>query len=162
MSTVGRRNGQRSRGVRGASGQTLIELLVVLSMLLLVLLLPMMSLLHGLDVPGARSQAQICQGAGALAQVRAAYLGRLVSVDADASRIRVVDDLGNLTLNAPSSGLPLSTNLSRWRTPDGFSVSFGPGSASPTGAGSVYFGGPGWGSRVVIHAESGIMRRERQ
>ncbi len=93
--------------------------------------------------------------------------GRLTSASpppsmAIQSRTEVADSLGKLDLAAPSSGLPLSTNLSRWRTPNGFAVTFGPGSAAPNGAGSVFFGDPGWGSRVVIRAESGITRRERQ
>ena len=145
---------------RACEGHTLLELLVVVAVLGIAALLPFLTLTRALDVVGARGAAQTWQGAAALAQSSALWTGGHAQVAAAADRIDVETGAVALDLGI-APGLAVRTNFPHWALPMGARVTFDGAFGSPDGAGSITFGDPAWGSRVVVHLETGTTRRSR-
>ena len=111
---------------------------------------------------GARTAAQSWQLAAAQAQVAAAWEGSAGRVLATPERISVGGPREGLSLGMTSPALAVGSNVARWERDGGVVVTFAQGFGSPDGAGTVTFGDPGWGAKVVVRIESGSTRRARQ
>ena len=152
--------GQATIEGRACEGHTLLELLVVVAVLGVAALLPLLTLTRVLDTVGARGAAQTWQGAAVLAQSSALWTGGPVGVAAGSDRIAVDAGTGALDLGS-ADGLAVRTNFPHWVQPSGTRVSFDGAFGSPDGAGSITFGEPEWGTRVVVRLETGTTRRSR-
>jgi prepilin-type N-terminal cleavage/methylation domain-containing protein len=145
---------------RSSTGYSLIELLCVLAILGICLGVLSTSVTAGLRANEARGAAQVWQTAAAWAQVGVLWQGGSTRVQYESSGLALANDLGFSGGNIGQQGpnVPVTTNLTRWRTVDGVAVTYG-ALGAPDGGGSLYFqAGPG-GYRVVVRPESGLTVR---
>jgi hypothetical protein len=136
-------------------------LLAVVTLLGICLAAGAVSFDRGVRNVEARGAAQSWQAAAAWAQVSAAWSGETAALHYDGGRLSVGAQpprgVGNLGPAAPA--VPVLANVLRWRSGQGVLVRFLGVSASPDGAGSVYFQAPLKSYRVTVRVESGMTTR---
>lgn len=138
-------------------GFTLLETLFVLAILGLCILAGSLSLCSGIGKVGARGAAQIWQAAGTCAQLEALWSGEAVTVKAAPRSLSLSGPDGSgRHLQDVLPAASVSTNLARWRSPDGIAVRFVGLSAAPDGGGSLYFANLRAKYRVTVRPESGL------
>ncbi len=142
-----------------APGYTLIETLVVLAVLGLTVMTVSVSAVAAIGRLEARGAAQTWQAAGAWAQLGALWEGDPSSVGVASSVVSVQQGESEACLSGLIGPVPLSTNVSRWRTATGVDVRFSGVTAAPDSGGSLYFGAPRGCYRVTVRPVSGMTTR---
>lgn len=145
------------------SGHTLIELLVTLALVAMCATLPISGLVSALEQQSNRNNALVFQAAAVAAQMHTLGSASGCSVAWDGGSLTLTPDMpeGSALLAVDAKGKS-SANVSRWRRGTGVRILFQSATASPDSAGSVYFGDPENGQRVVVRLESGLTRRASQ
>ncbi len=117
------------------AGYSLIEILVVLAILGIVGGLGTISLCSGLRHQDARGAAQVWQAASAWTQVDVLWRGGSARLTYRAGDLSLSSDCGLFggAMGDMAPEAPAETNLKRWATDGGISVSFSGLLASPDG-----------------------------
>src|SRR5660398_264195 len=143
-----------------SDGHTLVELVVVLAVFALCILIPVVSIVPGLEALRLRGGAQLWQTAVATGQIGAIWGAEDVEVSQSGGSLDVSRERGsNVAAVSFPEDLPSRANISRWAGDEGAALQLGAPCGSPDGAGSGYRGDTARRARVVIRAESGLTWR---